>query len=75
MVVTLLLTIGMMLLLFLAILSATLTLPSKVLIRNFPKDVQEKLSPRLDNLPMSGKRILGIVILILLVSAMRGLVV
>lgn len=65
---------GMIVLLFLAILTMTLTLPFKALTKNFPDDVQERLAPRLDNLPMSGKRILGIVILALLVMAMFGLV-
>lgn len=75
MILTGFLTFGMMALLFLAILTATLTLPSKALVKNFPADVQERLAPRLDNLPMSRKRILGIVILILLVAVMLGLVV
>ena len=75
MILTILLSLGMMALLFLAIWSATLTLPFKALIKSFPKDVQEKLSPRLDHLPMSGKRVFGVVILILLVAAMLGLVV
>lgn len=74
MILTGFLTLGMMALLFLAILTATLTLPSKALAKNFPADVQERLAPRLDNLPMSGKRILGILMLILLAAGMLGLV-
>lgn len=75
MILTLLIMFGMMALLFLAILTATLTLPSKALTKFFPDDIRESLAPRLDNLPLSGKRIFGIVILILLVAAMLGLVV
>ena len=52
--------------LFLAIWVATLTLPFKALARNFPKDVQERLKPRLDNLPMSRKRIIGGILTVLL---------
>ena len=65
---TFLLTAGMMVLLFLGIWSATLTLPYKGLAKNFPKDVQERLAPRLDNLPMSGKRVFGCVILVFLLT-------
>ena len=75
MILTGFLTLGMMALLFLAILTATLTLPFKALIKNFPEDIQKRLVPRLNNLPMSGKRILGIVILVLLFLVMLGLVV
>ena len=72
---TFLLTAGMMVLLFLGIWSATLTLPYKGLAKNFPKDVQERLAPRLDNLPMSGKRVFGCVILVFLLVAMFGIIV
>ena len=61
MILTVILTLVMMALLFLAILTATLTLPSKALINNFPEDIQERLEPRLNNLPMSGKRIFDII--------------
>ena len=53
-----------MMLLFLMIWSATVTLPYKGLADFFPEDVKEKLKPRLDNLPMHGKRIIGWIILI-----------
>lgn len=72
---TFLLTVGMMVLLFLMIWSATLTLPYKGLAKSFPKDVQKRLAPRLDNLPMSGKRVLGWVILALLLAAMVGIII
>lgn len=75
MVLTIILTMGMMLLLFLMIWSATVTLPYKGLAKNFPVDVQEKLEPRLNNLPMSGKRILGWVFLSILLIMMIGIVV
>ncbi|MCM1164393.1 MAG: hypothetical protein NC299_09995 [Lachnospiraceae bacterium] len=75
MILTIALTLGLIAILFLMILTATLTLPSKALTKTFPKDVQESLAPRLDNLPMSAKRIFGIVILIILGAAALGIVV
>ena len=42
MILTILLSLGMMALLFLAICSATLTLPFKALIKSFPKDVKDR---------------------------------
>ena len=72
---TFLLTAGMMVLLFLGIWSATLALPYKGLAKNFPKDVQERLAPRLDNLPLSGKRVFGCVILVFLLAAMLGIII
>ena len=72
---TFLLTAGMIVLLFLAIWAATLALPYKGLTKSFPKDVQERLAPRLDNLPMSGKRVFGCVILVFLLVAMFGIII
>ena len=72
---TFLLTAGMIVLLFLAIWAATLALPYKGLTKSFPKDVQERLAPRLDNLPMSGMRVLGCVILIFILAAMFGIII
>ena len=69
---TVLLTIIMMVLLWLMIWSATVTLPYKGLIKNFPKDVQERLEPRLSKLPMSGKRIAGWATLLLILAMMIG---
>ena len=69
---TFLLTIIMMVLLWLMIWSATVTLPYKGLIKNFPKEVQERLEPRLNKLPMSGKRIVGWVALLLILAMMIG---
>ena len=62
---TLLLSIAGCALLFLGIWGITATLPTRMLADFFPKDVQEKLKPRLDNLPMSPKRILGWLLLLL----------
>ena len=45
------------------------------LAKNFPKDVQERLAPRLDNLPLSGKRVFGCVILVFLLAAMLGIII
>ena len=55
-------------LLFLGIWGVTVTLPTGLLIRNFPEDVQEKLRPGIESLPRSPKRVLGWVILILFIA-------
>ena len=60
-------------LLFLAIWGVTVTLPTRRLAANFPKDVQEALKPRLDALPFTWKRVLGFVILMGLIAAYLGL--
>lgn len=72
---TLLLTLLLCVLYFLAILAATLTLPYKGLTKFFPDDVRKAMSPRLDSLPMSGRRIAGTAIIILIAAAMAGLYV
>ena len=59
MILTLLLAFAGCILLFLGICGVTVTLPTGLLIQNFPEDVQEKLSPRIDSLPMSPRRVLG----------------
>ena len=66
MIVTIILTLIGMVLLWLMIWSATITMPTKLLAKNFPEDVQKALQPRVDALPMSGKRVLGMIILIVL---------
>ena len=43
-------------LLFLGIWGVTVTLPTRLLAKNFPEDVQEKLRPRLEGLPVTPKR-------------------
>ena len=72
---TALLSIAGCVLLFLGIWGVTVTLPTKLLAGYFPKDVQEKLKPRLDHLPMSPKRVLGWVILVLFIAGYIGLFV
>ena len=67
MIVTVILTLTGMVLLWLMIWSATVTMPSKLLAKNFPEDVQQALQPRLDAMPMSGKRVFGMMILIVLI--------
>ena len=67
MLVTIILTLIGMVLLWLMIWSATVTMPTKLLAKNFPEDVQQALQPRLDALPMSGKRVFGMMILIVLI--------
>lgn len=54
--------------LFLGIWGVTVTMPDKRLAKNFPQDVQERLKLRLDNLPMTPKRMVGWVILLLFVA-------
>ena len=51
------------LLLFLGIWGVTVTMPTALLAKNFPRDVQEALKPRLESLPFSFKRAVGWVIL------------
>ena len=64
MIMTLLLSLAGCILLFLCIWGVTVTMPTELLAKNFPEDVQEALRPRLDSLPMSFKRVVGWVILI-----------
>ena len=68
MLLTMLLSAAGCVLMFLGIWGVTATLPTSLLAKNFPEDVQEKLRPRLDSLPMSPKRALGWVILALFVA-------
>ncbi len=68
MILTLILSAGGCILLFLCILGVTITLPTGSLIQYFPEDVQESLRPRIENLSMSPKRILGWIILILFLA-------
>ena len=62
-------------LLFLGIWGVTVTMPTALLAKNFPEDVQEKLRPRLESLPMSPKRALGWIILVLFVAGYMALFV
>lgn len=73
MLLTLVLAIAGCALLFLAIWGVTVTLPTRLLAKNFPEDVQERLRPRLESLPMSPKRVLGWMILFLLVAGYLAL--
>ncbi|MBQ9328197.1 MAG: hypothetical protein IJ225_06645 [Solobacterium sp.] len=50
---------------FIGIWVVTVTLPYKGLADNFPNDVREALSPRLDHLPLSPKRIAGMIFLVI----------
>ena len=72
---TIILALTGCLLLFLVIWGITITLPTEKLLTFFPEDVQEKLKPRVDNLHMSFRRILGWIILILFVIGYAGLFV
>ncbi|MBQ6520290.1 MAG: hypothetical protein IJI14_16360 [Anaerolineaceae bacterium] len=60
-------------LLFLGIWGVTITMPTGLLLKNFPEDVQEKLKPRVESLPMSFKRLSGWIILILLIIGYIGI--
>lgn len=62
-------------LLFLCIWGVTVTMPTALLAKNFPEDVQERLRPRLERLPMSPKRVLGWIILALFVAGYLALFV
>ncbi len=61
MIVTILLTLCSIVLLCLMILAATVFMPYRGLAKNFPKDVQEALRPRLDEIDKQPKapRIFG----------------
>ena len=75
---TFLLSLAGCALLFFAIWGMTVTLPTKLLAKNFPEDVQERLRPRLeqwDHQPMSFRRVLGWIILILFCLMYIGLFV
>lgn len=78
MILTIILSLAGCLLLFLGIWGVTVTMPTKLLAKNFPEDVQEKLKPRLDAMdrqPMSSRRILGWIILVLFCLAYVALFV
>ena len=75
MLMTLMLSASGCLLLFLGIWGVTVTMPTALLAKNFPEDVQQRLRPRLDSLPMSPKRALGWVILALFVAGYLALFV
>ena len=70
---TLVLSLAGCILLFLGIWGVTVTMPTGLLLKNFPEDVQEKLKPRVDSLPMSFRRLLGWGILILFIIGYIGL--
>lgn len=75
---TLLLSLAGCALLFFTIWGVTVTMPTKLLAKNFPEDVQERLRPRLerwDHQPMTFRRVLGWIILILFCLAYVGLFV
>lgn len=72
---TLLLSVAGCVLLFLGIWGVTVTMPTALLAKNFPKDVQERLRPRLESLPMSPMRVLGWIILALFVAGYLALFV
>lgn len=70
---TILLSIIGCILLFLTIWGVTVTLPTPLLLRYFPKDIQEILKPGLNNRPMTFKRILGWILLIGFIGVYIGL--
>ena len=75
---TVLLSLAGCALLFLGIWGVTVTMPTKLLAKNFPQDVQEGLRPRLsewERQPMTPRRFLGWVILVLFCLAYIGLFV
>ncbi len=75
MLLTIILSLAGCALLFFGIWGVTVTMPTAMLAKNFPEDVQERLRPRLESLPMSPKRVLGWVILIIIIIAYIGLFV
>ena len=78
MTLTILLSLAGCALLFFGIWGVTVTMPTKLLARNFPQDVQRALQPRLaewERQPMTPRRFLGWVILVLFCLAYIGLFV
>ena len=75
---TILLSLAGCVLLFLGIWGVTITMPTRLLARNFPLDVQERLKPRLEEIDresMTFKRVLGWVILVLFILGYLALFV
>jgi len=70
---TVILSLAGCVLLFLGIWGVTVTMPTALLAKNFPEDVQQKLKPRLESLPMTPKRALGWIILALFVAGYLAL--
>ena len=72
MILTLILTVALMILLFLSIWMATIFMPFAALAKNFPKDVQERLKPRLAELEKRPfkEKFIGQIIFILCMSFM-----
>lgn len=73
---TIMLSLAGCALLFFGIWGVTVTMPTGLLVKNFPEDVQERLRPRIEELerrPMSLRRFLGWVILILFCAGYIGL--
>ena len=62
-------------LLFLMIWEATVTMPFSALVKNFPLDVQERLKPRIESLPLTPKRVVGGILLVIIILAWFGLFV
>jgi hypothetical protein len=75
MILSLILSLVGCILLFLTIWGVTVTMPTGLLAKNFPIDVQERLKPRIENLPMSFKRVVGWIILIVFCILYAGLFV
>ncbi len=73
MILTLILSLIGCISLFLSIWGLTVTMPTALLAKNFPEDVQACLKPRLDNLPMSFKRVVGWIILLAFCLLFLGL--
>ena len=73
MLMTIILALAGCALLFLMIWEATVTMPFAALAKNFPLDVQERLKPRIENLPLTPKRVVGGIILVILILAWLGL--
>ena len=73
MILTIVLAFVGCILLFLMIWEATVTMPFAALAKNFPVDVQEKLKPRIESLPLTPKRVIGGIFLVILIMAWLGL--
>ena len=77
MLMTLLLTLCNIILLCLMILAATVFMPHRGLAKNFPKDVQETLKPRLDEIDRQPKapRIFGGILIVIMCLLFVGVLI
>ena len=75
MLVTILLTVGMMVLFTLMEWVACEFMPMKSMADFFPEDIQERLRPRIESITLTPKRIIGKILFALILLGMLGIFV